>query len=157
MELSGRISDLLQQQVTRERANAALYYQAYLNCEANSLFGFAKLFAGQSKDEEIHRDKIASFLVDRNEIVELDIVPAPMLNGSEGVLDLLSMSFDREKQTTLELENIYWSSIDERDIMTAEFMHWFIKEQVEEERKFVDLIARVNAIGLALTELELNK
>lgn len=157
MELSGLVLDLLQRQVTHERANAALYLQASLNCEAAALFGFSKMFREQSKEEEGHRDKMARYIIDKNENVELDVVPIPGLLGSETVIELLEASLRREMETTANISNIYWTAFNANDAMTAEFMHWFLHEQIEEERKFVDMIARVKAIGLGLVEFELNK
>jgi ferritin len=61
-------------------------------------------------------------------------------------LDVLESSLSQEKSVTSNIYALVTLADELQEHATLSFLDWFIEEQMEEEKSFRDIIARVRAI-----------
>jgi ferritin len=54
---------------------------------------------------------------------------------------------EHEKKVTASIEALYELALKEKDYASEVMLHWFIKEQVEEEKNVNDIIELLKSIG----------
>jgi ferritin len=103
--------------------------------------GFAKLLAKQAAEEAQHAAKFAAYLVDQNRIPTYAPVIAPVVVAAQmPPLAFIQAALDRELLTTLRIDQLYHLAGMEESPATVEFLHWFVREQVEDVRFWMDLL-----------------
>jgi len=138
------VEALLQQQVTLERTNSAVYRSMADELENMGWDGSAK-FMRKSSDEEVeHADKIASLLVDRNITPIYDTIRKIELVGGR-LVDYFQNAYEAEVKTTGAVRSLYKQAWDENEFMVAEYLHWFLDEQRISERTVWDIIQALQA------------
>jgi len=73
-------------------------------------------------------------------------VEVPPLNYTS-VLEIFSEILKHEKYITESINNLYQVTVDEKDYTTANFLQWYITEQVEEESLFSTILDKIKLIG----------
>lgn len=158
-----RLPDSIERDLNNHIQAEAFSSQIYLAmatwCDDNGYFGGAKLFRKYSDEELVHMHKLYEFLLDR------DCTPiTPMINKPENeyvdILDIIETAYKHE----IGISNSYHVTADlalkEKCHTTYAFVEWFIKEQIEEEAKFANLIDKYNILmktgvtGVALMEFD---
>jgi ferritin len=99
-----------------------------------------------------------------NYVLERDEKPKiPQYNYTEGFddgFDLLlhfSNSLQQEKEVSKVVGKIVYAAREVNDVMTDNYMQWFVNEQREEEAKFKDIIDKLKMVGdsgLAIYEID---
>ena len=72
----------------------------------------------------------------------------------EGVVAPIELAVEQEKTVTAQINELTRIARDENDFAAEQFMHWFIKEQVEEVSKMQDLLAVARRSGDDLNDIE---
>ncbi|MFA6627847.1 MAG: ferritin [Bacilli bacterium] len=138
--LNKNVSKLLNEQINKEMFSAYLYLDMahyYIN---KGLEGFANWFKVQAKEEMDHATLFIEYLQNNGVEVELDAIAKPtMLYKDDRVL--LVEALKHEEFVTASINTIYEEALKAHEFKTQEFLHWFIKEQVEEEKNATDLIS----------------
>jgi ferritin len=119
-------------QIQHEQSNAHIYEGVALYFERLNLRGLGAWFYKQSGDERGHGARLIKHLIERNADVTLGALPAPrttFANPLEAVQSVLEL----EQSTTKLIYNLYEAARAEKDYALEILLHWFIKEQVEEE------------------------
>lgn len=145
--------------IEAEAYSSQIYLAMSAWCEDNGYFGGAKLFKKYSEEELVHMHKLYQFLLDRDYLPVTPVIPQPQ-NTYIDILDVIETSYKHE----IEVSDSYHVSADlamkEGCHTTYAFLHWFIKEQIEEEAKFANLILKYNILmktglsGTALMEFD---
>lgn len=136
----------LNKQLNQELRNAYLYMSMVAYFEELSLPGFAHYFMVQAKEELEHAMKIFRHLADRGVRIELLDIPAPASKW-ESPLKAVEAFLEAERENTSRIWDLYDLAKRTGDKATEVFLHWFITEQVEEEKNAMDLLAKVKAVG----------
>jgi ferritin len=183
MGLSAVLAEALNQQFNHERMNQVIYQAVALELEGQNWPGSAHWFEVQAAEEGTHAAKIAGYLIDQQpwmdtpakQLITGEANPAPGSEQAElksypGMLALeapaittapldavFQFAYQRELLTTSQINQLYHLAILEENPATAEFLLWFIREQVEEERQLVDIIqemtrARDNAAAFLILD-----
>lgn len=161
--LAPEILQMLLAQVTIEENSARIYYQIARVCSYLSWDGFACWYYNQAVEEDAHAKKIKDYIDMHGHLVILesvekpDIVPTSDLNGKGALLTLAQLGFEHEGFVTSSLQKISEASLLAADFATLDLMHWFMKEQAEEEDKFGKLVTKLRYAGedtAALFELD---
>lgn len=138
------IETLLQQQLTLERTNSAVYRQMADELDNEGWDGSAKFMRKSSGEEAEHGDKIASLLVDRNITPVYDTIrKIEPVNGR--LIDYFQNAYTAETNTTVAVQALYKQAWDEGEFMVAEYLHWFLAEQRTSERDVWDIIQALSA------------
>lgn len=136
----------LNRQLNQELRNAYLYMSMAAYFEELSLSGFAHYFMVQAREELEHAMRIFRHLADRGVRIELLDIPAPVSKW-ESPLKVIEAFLAAERENTSRIWELYELAKKTGDKATEVFLHWFINEQVEEEKNAMDLLAKVKAIG----------
>ena len=139
--LNEKVIKLLNEQVNKELYSAYLYLDMANFYTNKGLNGFAQWFKVQAKEEVSHAMKFQDYLQDNGLPVELDAIAKPH-GVFEDLKAPLEMALEHEKFVTKSIHTIYEEAAKVKDYRTMEFLNWFVKEQLEEEKNAEDLITR---------------
>ena len=140
--ISKTMQDAINEQVNREFQNEVNYLGMKVWLNKMNWPGFAHWFLIQTQEERGHALKFCEHITDRNGTVILDPLEAPKFSSFTSHLDIMEKSLELEKQTTFHINNLMALAIKENDFATVELLQWYVKEQVEEENNFMELITK---------------
>lgn len=131
------LAGALQQQFNQERLNCAFYQAAADALETAYWPGFARFFRAQAEDEQAHARKFAQYLTAQGITPVYGALPAPPAPAGDPQA-ACQQALIVEHQTTEAIDRLYFLAQEQESPATAEFLLWFVKEQVEEELAFTD-------------------
>jgi ferritin len=140
------IKKLLESQINNELQASYNYLGASIYYQLKGLNYFAKLFYEQSLEEHEHAMKIKNYLLDRDQFINLKNIGEAKTDFSN-LLEPIEFALNSEKEVTKRISYIYDLSLQKKDYLTAQFLSWFLEEQVEEESQFKNLIDRIKTIN----------
>lgn len=144
--INKKVSELLNQQVNKEFYSAYLYLDISNYYDSLNLNGFANWFMIQAKEEQDHAMLFYRYLHNNNEKVTLSAVEKPDKVFADKVSPL-KITLEHEKYVTSLINEIYSAAVDAKDFRTMQVLDWFVKEQGEEEKNALDLIAKMDMFG----------
>jgi len=100
--------------------------------------------------------KLYEFLVDRGGRVALKPIAAPETDW-KSTLDLFKQVAAHEASVTASIHSLYDLAMKEKDHAAQVMLHWFITEQVEEEKNAAEIASQlelVEARGTAVLMLD---
>ena len=100
----------------------------------------------QSDEEREHAMKFFDFINDRGGSVELQAIAQPP-SEFQSPLDVFQQALQHEQKVTGLINAIYSLAINEKDYATQTMLHWFINEQVEEEKNASQIIEQIKMTG----------
>ncbi|MDR3316968.1 MAG: ferritin [Puniceicoccales bacterium] len=142
MKISKNLERIISQQIANEYQSAYIYLGMAAYFEGTSFGGFAHWMRAQAAEEVEHGTKFFSYLASREGAIELhaiEKVRTIFASPSEP----FAVAHAHEQRVTRWIHDIYELAILEKDYETQEFLHWFLKEQVEEEQKARDMAERL--------------
>ena len=150
------MQDAINEQINKELYSSYLYLSMAAYFADQNLPGFAKWMHMQEGEERGHAMKLYEFLVDRGGRVALKPIAAP---GSEwkSALEVFKQVAEHEAAVTASIHNLYEAALKEKDLAAQVMLHWFITEQVEEEKNAAEIVAQlelVEARGTAVLMLD---
>lgn len=144
--MNQELFEALNQQIKHEFFSSFLYLSIASYFENIPLEGVAKWFRNQAKEEHEHAMKIYDYILDRNLHVDLQAIEKPMVHFSS-IEQAFLLALEHERKVTKWIHNIYDLATQKQDHATAVFLHWFITEQVEEEKNANDNYDQIKFIG----------
>ena len=134
---------LLQDQIRIEAENAVTYSQLRILCIIHGYEGAACLFAKQSKEEICHSNKFIKYIEQRGGCpIDPDVSAVHITWVS--LLNCMELAMSGEINTTEKIVSIAKLAEAKGDLITREFLSWFLNEQIEEECEFDCLIEEIN-------------
>ncbi|MCC6955558.1 MAG: ferritin [Anaerolineales bacterium] len=150
------VVSMINDQIEHEFFSAYLYLSMAAYFESKSLSGFARWMRLQADEEREHAMKFFDFLIDRGARVSLHAISQPQAEWTS-VLDVFEHSLQHEQKVTSLINSIYEKAVQEKDYPTQVMLHWFIDEQVEEEKnvgQIVDMLRMAEDRQAALLNLD---
>ncbi len=144
--LDKKVSKLLNEQITKELYSAYLYLDFSIFYEAEGLDGFANWYMIQAQEERDHAMLFLKYLQQNGEKVDLGAVDKPD-KELKVLMDPLKFGLEHERYVTSLINDIYAAAYDVRDFRTMQFLDWFVKEQLEEEKNADDMIKKMELFG----------
>ena len=141
-----KVSKLLNEQITKELYSAYLYLDFSIFYEQQGLDGFANWYMIQAQEERDHAMLFLKFLQNNGEKVELGAVVKPD-KELKVLMDPLKAGLEHEKYVTSLINDIYEAAYNVKDFRTMQFLDWFVKEQLEEEKNADDMIKKMELFG----------
>ena len=138
--------ELLNEQIGHEFAASQQYIAIAVWYDQQSLPQLAAHFYRQAVEERNHAMMIIQYLVDRDLAVTVPGVAA-VRNDFSAVTEPLELALAQEKQVTAQFEALTTVARDEQNYLGEQFMHWFLKEQVEEVASMSTLLAVARRVG----------
>ena len=143
--LNKEIVKLLNEQITKEFYSAYLYMDMANYYSDQSLDGFENWFFVQMQEERDHALLFRQYILNNGEAVTLGTIDAPNKNYSS-FRDPLVMAYEHEQTVTASINNIYDVAYQVKDFKTMQFLDWFLKEQVEEEKNADDNVKKYDLL-----------
>ena len=144
--LSKNVQDAINEQIKNELYSAYLYLAMSAYFEAENLPGCAHWMRLQSNEEVAHSMKFFDFIYDRGGRVTLKAIDQPAFEW-KSPLAAFEQAYEHEQKVTSMINNIYAVATKENDYPTQVMLHWFINEQVEEEKNASTIVEQLKMIG----------
>lgn len=145
MILSNKMEEALNKQINAELYSAYLYLAMAAYFESTNLSGFAKWMEIQAEEEKQHAMKLYHYIVERGGRVVLDAIQKPQSEW-KSPLDVFEAVYTHEQHVTSLIYNLADIARQEKDYATEVMLHWFIKEQVEEEANASSILERIKMV-----------
>ncbi len=146
MNLSPKLTKLLNNQINNEMAASYSYLAMAAWFEQTPYVGFAQWMSTQSREETVHALKFYQYLVDRDAKVELAPLAKPK-HDFESPMDVFAHSLKQEEQVTAQINELYEAAEKVRDHASKNLLLWFLNEQMEEEKSVRDMLDRLKLAG----------
>ncbi len=140
------VHDLLTEQIGHEFAASQQYVAIAVWYDEQALPQLATRFYAQAVEERNHAMMIVQYLMDREADVVIPGVP-PVRNEFANVVEPLELALAQERQVTAQFERLIALARQEHDYLGEQFMHWFLKEQVEEVSSMSTLVQVARRVG----------
>lgn len=150
--LSKPVLEAMNNQVGHEMASAYLYLSMAAYFESENLPGFAQWMRVQFQEEQGHAMKFFDYIINRDEKVSLPAIPGPQVSFASP-LDAFQTTLQHEQKVTALILDLYQKAQKENDVATQVFLHWFINEQVEEEKNATAVVDLLRKIGPSIGSL----
>jgi ferritin len=139
------------EQALNTQMNAELYsFYLYLAMSAHleglSFRGMAKWMRVQAQEEMGHAMRFFDFLHERGAAVTLLAIDQPQAKWAS-IPAAFKAAAAHERSITKKINALVDKAVAEKDHATANFLQWFVKEQVEEEATLTPIVARLEAVG----------
>jgi len=131
--ISKKVLDALNEQINHEFFAAYLYLSMSAYFDAASLPGFAKWTRLQAEEETEHAMKFFDYVADRGGKIALQAIEQPQAEWGSA-LEVFKAVLAHEQKVTGLINRLYSIAVEEKDYATQVMLHWFIDEQVEEEK-----------------------
>jgi ferritin len=141
-----KVHDLLNAQIGNEFAASQQYVAIAVWYDQQALPQLAGHFYAQAVEERNHAMMIVQYLMDREARV---VVPGvgEVRNSFASVTEPIELALAQERTVTEQFETLISLARDERDFLGEQFMHWFLKEQVEEVASMSTLLQVATRVG----------
>lgn len=137
-----KLVDKLNEQIGHEFDAHQQYVAIATYYDTLTMPRMAKLFYDQAYEEREHAMMIVQYLVDRDEVVKIPALAAPKWKW-KNIIEPVKAALEQEKQVSEQFNELTSIARKENDYTTEQFLHWFLKEQVEEVATMNDLLAVV--------------
>jgi ferritin len=139
--ISDKMSELLQMQIEGELESSHIYQGMANWCSYHNYYHAHKYLQEHVDEERGHMLKVSQYLADRNCFPSTPAISDATVNYSS-LIEIVMKAFEREKYVTKSYQEVANAAMKEGDFMTFQLASEFLKEQVEEEANFINLIDR---------------
>lgn len=143
VRLSANVAEILNMQIKNELMSSQIYRGMSCWLDDKGWIGASKYFFKSAQEELVHMDKVYQYLFDRNVVAQVPTTEG-VRQEYESIREVLEESLAHEMQVTKNWEVISEVSKKESDNTTYEFAQFFLKEQIEEEEKFRNLLFKLD-------------
>lgn len=139
------MQDAMNDQINKEFFSSYLYLSMAAYFEDKNLTGFAHWMHLQADEEREHAMKFYNFILDAGGQVKLKAIDAPQTEWKSN-LEVAEQVAEHEAKVSASINNLYEIALKEKDYPAQVMLHWFISEQVEEEKNAQELVAKLRMI-----------
>ena len=157
--ISKKLAKAINDQINAEMWSAYLYLSMSQDIFAKGFKGIAHWYKVQFLEEQAHAAIMINYLHSQDAKVILAPI-AKVQTEWKTVLAAFEDTLEHEKKVTAMINNLCDIADEDKDRAAANFLAWFIDEQVEEEENARDLIAQCKMIdghmgGMIMLDKEL--
>lgn len=144
--LNPELGAALNVQLGGELYSSHLYLSMSAYCESANMPGAAHWFRMQAEEERTHALKFFDHIVDRGGRVALGTIGAPPTQFGS-LLDAFEQALQAERDVSAAIDRLSAMAVAQGDYAAQVFLHWFVTEQVEEEKQASELVQTLRTIG----------
>lgn len=145
-KISPKILDRLNYHIELEMSASNLYRAAYAWCDFVGYTGTASFLKKQASEELGHMQKVIEYALDRDQHPTICGCGMPP-KTFKSLVDVFKAALEHEVRVTEAYNETYSICEEDKDNVTAQFVTWFLSEQVEEEAVFITLLDRIELYG----------
>ena len=147
MKIPASVLSALQDQFNQERQNNAWYRAQSDALDARSWPGSKSWFRRQAKDENCHAKIFSEYIEEAGGEADYRALEAAPAVAGEVLLPFYSQALEVEQGNTEAIKTIYYLAEQEEDPFTKQFIHKFLKIQLEEERQIEEIVMLLTRAG----------
>lgn len=154
MKPSEKVLAALNEQVGMEMSASIKYDAMGSHFASEGLPRLAAYFFQQATEERGHAHRFIKFILDTGGRVEIPEIPKPP-HHFKFAKDAVHLALEGENEVTTAIHHLMDLATNEKDYSTAQFLQWFIGEQVEEVAamdQLLKVVERAGESGLLLVE-----
>ena len=137
-----RFITALNEQIAHELAASNQYVAIAVYFDSETLQQLAAHFYRQALEERNHAMMLVQYLLDSGKQVRIPAVTEPQSEFSDAVAPV-ALALKQERTVTEQIVRLAALAREENDLVGAQFMDWFLKEQREEVASMSALLAVV--------------
>lgn len=144
--LTPELEQAVNRQINDEFQASYLYLSMAAFCEQQDFPGMGNWLRIQSEEEHGHAMKLFDLMNDWDGAVRLEAIAAPATSW-ESILAVFQEVHEHEQQVTRNINTVYGLALECKAFNVQAQLHWFLIEQVEEEKVARDLVAKLRRAG----------
>lgn len=157
--LSKKMEKAFNDQINAELFSSYLYLSMSAYLSSANLPGFANWMGVQTKEENAHATMMFNFVLERGGNIKLQPIAQPRTSW-KNIIDVFEEVYAHEQKVTKLIHNLLDIALQEKDHASANFLQWFVSEQVEEEASASEILEQLKIVegkghGLLLLDREL--
>jgi len=141
------LRESLNAQYNFELYSALVYEQLSNQSRFLGFEGLAHYFHEAAEEEFGHAHKFSKIIQDLESLPEITSESFSPISTPTGFIDLIEIALEHEKEVSARVRSLLAESRSAGDYNTEKFLLEFVNEQVEEEAKYNDILARINSFG----------
>jgi len=148
--LTKKVEDICNRQIEREGYSSSLYLAMASWAENKGMPGIAAWLYAQAEEERMHMLKFVKYVNERGGAAVIPAFKQPPVKF-KGVLELFKEVLKHEQFITGSINEVLAAAVAENEYATANWIQWFVNEQVEEETNaqlILDKLALAGEAGL---------
>ncbi len=148
-----RFSQTLNEQIAYELSASQQYVAIAVYYDSETLPQLAAHFYQQALEERNHAMMMVQYLLDSGLPVKIPAVAEPR-NEFADALEPIRLALEQEKRVSEQVASLTRIAREDGDFQADQFMHWFLKEQVEEVASMTALLRTLERAQTDLLEVE---
>jgi len=157
--LSKKMEKAFNDQINAELFSSYLYLSMSAYFTSANLPGFAHWMSIQVKEENAHAMLMFNFVLERGGKIKLQSIAQPDFEWKNAI-KVFESTLTHEQKVTGLINNLLSLAMQEKDHASANFLQWFVSEQVEEEANATEILEQLKIVegkghGLLLLDREL--
>ena len=144
--LSNKMELALIKQMTKENHASHIYLALGIWADTKGYSGVANFLFRHAQEERNHMIKIMSYILERGGAPRVEAVDAPNLSP-QTLTQVFDLVLKHEIENTNAIYKLVDQAMEEKDWATWNFAHWFVREQMEEEKLALSLIDKLKSAG----------
>jgi ferritin len=137
-----RLIEQLNEQIAHEYAAHQQYVAAAVYYDTEAMPNLAAFFYAQALEERTHAMMIVQYLIDIDARVTTPGIDPPKTDFAD-LAEPVALALKQERQVSDQFDALAETALAEKDHKGANFLQWFLKEQVEEVATMNDLLTVV--------------
>lgn len=144
--LTKKVEEFCNRQIEREGYSSNLYLAMASWAEAKRMAGIAAWLYAQADEERNHMLKFIRYVNERGGSAVIPELKKPPVKY-KGIAEMFGEVLKHEQFISASINEVLETAIAEKDHATANWIQWFVKEQVEEESSAQLIIDKINLAG----------
>lgn len=144
--ISKNVEKAINEQIVVEGYSSQLYLAMASWCETQGFSGAARFLYLHADEERMHMLKFVHYLNDRGGHSLVPALKAPPKTYKD-IFTLFEEIMTHEEYVTACINKLVEVTMNEKDFNTANFLQWFVMEQVEEESLFRGILDKIKLLG----------
>jgi ferritin len=140
------VEKALNEQVKKEEHSSRIYLAMASWAERNGFPGAADWLYVQTEEERIHMLKLVHYLNDRGGTAVIPALEAPQ-GKYKSLVDVFEHVLTHEEFISASINELYAICNQEKDFSTANYLQWYITEQIEEESTVRSILDQIKLAG----------
>ena len=141
------VEKAINEQIKREEHSSRIYLSMASWAERNGFPGAAGWLYVQTEEERIHMLKLVHYLNDRGGTAVIPALEAPVAKF-KSLLEVFQQVLKHEEYISTSINDLFAIFTKEKDFSSANFLQWYITEQIEEERTVRSILDQLRLAGI---------
>ncbi|ACR78870.1 MULTISPECIES: ferritin [Kosmotoga] len=144
--ISEKMVRMINDQIKAEFESEFLYLSMALWCSRKGYKGALMWLLKQAAEEHEHAMKFIRYLDQVHADVEVPGIDKPNVEFNS-LLDVFEKGLEHEKYISSRIFKLMETAEEEKDYFTADFLQWYVTEQLEEETSFSSIVKKLKMVG----------